>query len=118
MAIGGYERAFNTLTWSLYGLGPRVDLREELAPEAFQPQPTLAERAAAAGVPIHYLGPGFHAASGLSRAIGRGQPFHPPEALGAIQARARRRLSARCWGIGCGCGRARKRSRRGSSELT
>jgi hypothetical protein len=95
MALPGYERAFNTLTWSLYGLGPRVDLREALVPEAFQPHPTLAERAAAAGVPIHYLGPAFHEGSGLSRAIGRGQRFHAAESLEAIQAGALRRLSAR-----------------------
>jgi Type I phosphodiesterase / nucleotide pyrophosphatase len=95
MALPGFERAFNTLTWSLYGLGPRVDLREELAPEAFQPQPTLAERAAAAGLRIHYLGPGFHEASGLSRAIGRGQRYHPAESLEAIEAAALRRLDAR-----------------------
>jgi len=95
MALPGYERAFNTLTWSLYGLGPRVDLREALVPEAFQPHPTLAERAAAAGVPIHYLGPAFHEGSGLSRAIGRGQRFHPAESLAAIQAGALRRLTAR-----------------------
>jgi hypothetical protein len=95
MGLPGYDRAFNTLTWSLYGLGPRVDLREAVVPEAFQPQPTLAERAAAAGVPIHYLGPGFHAASGLSRAIGRGQRFHAADSLEAIEAEALRRLSAR-----------------------
>ena len=95
MALPGYERAFNTLTWSLYGLGPRVDLREALVPEAFQPYPTLAERGAAAGVPIHYLGPAFHEGSGLSRAIGRGQRFHPAESLEAIQAGALRRLTAR-----------------------
>jgi Type I phosphodiesterase / nucleotide pyrophosphatase len=41
MALPGYDRAFNTLTWSLYGLGPRVDLREQVVPEAFQPVPTL-----------------------------------------------------------------------------
>ncbi len=57
--LPGYDRAFNTLTGSLYGLGSQVDLREELAPEALQPQPTLPERAAAAGLPIHYLGPAF-----------------------------------------------------------
>jgi hypothetical protein len=85
MALPGYDRAFNTLTWSLYGLGPRVDLREEVVPEAFQPQSTLPEHAAAAGVPIHYLGPAFHKSSGLSRAIGRGQRFHPAESLEAIQ---------------------------------
>jgi hypothetical protein len=95
MALPGYDRAFNTLTWSLYGLGPRVDLREEVVPEAFQPQPTLPERAAAAGVPIHYLGPAFHQGSGLSRAIGRGQRFHPAESLETIQATALRRLDAR-----------------------
>jgi len=94
MALPGYDRAFNTLTWSVYGLGPRVDLREELVPEAFQPQPTLPERAAAAGVPIHYLGPAFHKASGLSRAIGRGQRFHPAESLEAIQEVALRWLDA------------------------
>ena len=95
MALPGYDRAINTLTWSLYGLGPRVDLREEVVPEAFQPVPTLAERAAAAGVPIHYLGPAFHRGSGLSRAIGRGQRFHTAESLGAIREAARPWLTAR-----------------------
>ena len=95
MALPGYDRAFNTLTWSLYGLGPRVDLREEVVPEAFQPVPTLPERAAAAGVPIQYLGPAFHQASGLSRAISRGQRFHTAVSLEAIQQAALRRLDAR-----------------------
>jgi Type I phosphodiesterase / nucleotide pyrophosphatase len=92
MALPGYDRAFNTLTWSLYGLGPRVDLREEVVPEAFQPVPTLPERAAAAGVPVHYLGPAFHRGSGLSRAISRGQRFHAAESLEAIQEAALRLL--------------------------
>lgn len=95
MALPGYDRAFNALTWSLYGIGPRVDLREEVVPEAFQPQPTLPERAAAAGVPIHYIGPAFHKSSGLSRAIGRGQRFHAAESLEAVQQAALRRLEAR-----------------------
>lgn len=94
MALPGYDRAFNTLTWSLYGLGPRVDLREDVVPETFQPAPTVPERAAAAGVPIHYLGPAFHKGSGLSRAIGRGQRFHTAESLEAIQEAALRRLDA------------------------
>src|SRR5207249_12188499 len=55
MALPGYDRAFNALTWSLYGLGPRVDLVGELVPESFQPLPILAERAAAAGLRIHHL---------------------------------------------------------------
>src|ERR1700730_553565 len=95
MALPGYDRAFNTLTWSLYGLGPRVDLREEVVPEAFQPVPTLPARAAAAGVPIHYLGPAFHQASGFSRAISRGQRFHTAVSLEAIQQAALRRLAPR-----------------------
>ncbi len=95
MALPGYDRAINTLTWSLYGLGPRVDLREEVVPEAFQPVPTLAERATTAGVPIHYLGPAFHRGSGLSRAIGRGQRFHTAESLEAIREAALRWLTAR-----------------------
>jgi hypothetical protein len=94
MALPGYDRAFNTLTWSLYGLGPRVGLLEEVVPEAFQPLPTLPERAAAAGVLIHYLGPAFHQGSGLTRAVGRGQRFHPAESLEAIRDQALKRLDA------------------------
>ena len=94
MAIPGHARAFNTLTWSLYGLGPRVDLREVVVPEAFQPEPTLPERAAAAGVAMHYLGPAFHRGSGLTRAVGRGQRFHAAESLEAMRDGALRQLEA------------------------
>jgi len=94
MALPGYDRAFNTLTWSWYGLGPRVDLREALAPEAFQPLATLPERAGAAGVPIQYLGPGFHQGSGLTRAVWRGERFAAAESLEAVREVALRRLQA------------------------
>ena len=94
MVLPGYDRAFNTLTWSLYGLGPRVDLIQELEPETMQPIGTLAERAAAAGVPIHHLGPAFHDGSGLTRAIGRGERFHPADSLEAITEVALRLLAA------------------------
>ncbi len=94
MALPGYDRAFNTLTWSLYGVGPRVDLVSEVVPEAFQPIPTLAERAAAAGVRIHHLGPAFHEWSGLTRAIGRGERFHPADSLEAVGEGALRLLNA------------------------
>src|ERR1700730_3994178 len=94
MALPGYDRAFNTLTWSLYGLGPRVDLREEVVPEAFQPVPTLAERSAAAGLRIHHLGPAFHQWSGLTRAIGRGERFHPADSLEAVAEGTLRLLNA------------------------
>jgi hypothetical protein len=94
MALPGYERAFNTLTWSLYGIGPRVDLVDELVPEAFQPVPTVAERAAAAGLRIDHLGPAFHEWSGLTRAIGRGERFHPADSLEAVTDGALRLLNA------------------------
>jgi predicted AlkP superfamily pyrophosphatase or phosphodiesterase len=94
MALPGSGRAFNTLTWSLYGIGPRVDLLDELVPETFQPAPTLAERAAPAGLRIHHLGPAFHEGSGLTRAIGRGELFHPADSLDAIGEGALRLLNA------------------------
>ena len=94
MALPGYGRAFNTLTWALYGIGPRVDLLDELVPETFQPLATLAQRAAAAGVPIHHLGPAFHEWSGLTRAIGRGERFHPANSLEAVAEGTLRLLNA------------------------
>src|SRR2546430_6816180 len=94
MALPGYDRAFNALTWSLYGLGPRVELLDEIEPETMQPLKTLAERAAAAGLPIHHLGPAFHAGSGLTRAIGRGERFHAADSLEAITEMAIRLLGA------------------------
>lgn len=94
MALPGYERAFNALTWSLYGLGPRVDLVTEVVPEAFQPVPTLAERSAATGLRIHHLGPAFHEWSGLTRAIGRGERFHAANSLAAVAEGTLRLLGA------------------------
>ena len=94
MPLPGYGRAFNTLTWALYGIGPRVDLLGELVPETFQPLATLAQRAAADGVPIHHLGPAFHEWSGLTRAIGRGERFHPANSLEAVAEGALRLLNA------------------------
>ena len=94
MALPGYERAFNTLTWSLYGVGPRVDLVNEVVPEAFQPIPTLAERAATTGLRTHHLGPAFHERSGLTRAIGRGERFHAADSLEAVSDGAVRLLNA------------------------
>jgi type I phosphodiesterase/nucleotide pyrophosphatase len=94
MALPAFDRAFNTLTWSLYGLGPRVDLIDRVVPEAFQPRPTLAERAAAAGLPIDYAGPAVHDGSGLTRAVGRGQRFAAAESLEAVAEEALARLRA------------------------
>lgn len=93
MPISGFDRALNALTWSLYGLGPRTELLDALPPEEFQPLPTLAERAAATGLAIHHLGPGFHEYSGLTRAIGRGERFHAADSLEALSQSALRLLS-------------------------
>lgn len=35
MAVPGFDRAMNALTWSLYGLGPRTKLLSDLPPEQF-----------------------------------------------------------------------------------
>ena len=91
MALPDYDRAFNALTWSLYGVGPRTDLRDQLPPEAFQPLPTLAD-AAAERMTIHHLGPAFHGGSGLTRAIGRGERFHPADSLESLIETAARLL--------------------------
>lgn len=71
-AVPGHDRAMNSLLWELYGMGPSVDLREELVPEVFQPMPTVLERAAATGFEITLVGPAAHVGSGLTRAILRG----------------------------------------------
>ena len=94
LALPGYGRAFNVLTWSLYGVGPRSDMLDELVPEQFQPGPTLADQAAASGLRIHHLGPAFHEGSGLTRAIGRGERFHPANSLEAVSETALQLLRA------------------------
>ena len=93
LALPGYQRAFNVLTWSLYGLGPRTELIDQLVPERFQPLPTLAELAAAAGLHMHHLGPAFHEGSGLTRAILRGERFTAADSLEALTTLAVRLLT-------------------------
>lgn len=84
MALPGYDRALNALTWSLYGVGARTDLRDAIVPETFQAAPTLGERALSMGLLVHHLGPAFHEGSGLTRAIARGTRFHPADSLEAL----------------------------------
>jgi hypothetical protein len=65
----------NTLLWELYGIGPHVELQEELVPEQFQPHTTVFERAEAAGMTVSTVGPPAHEGSPLTRAIFRGGLF-------------------------------------------
>jgi hypothetical protein len=83
-AIPGYERPLNSLLWQLYGIGPSVDLSEELVPERFQPHPTLLERSEAAGLPVTVIGPPDHARSPLTRAILRGGRYEGAHTLGEL----------------------------------
>ncbi|MGN6245768.1 MAG: alkaline phosphatase family protein [Motilibacteraceae bacterium] len=68
---GAPGRVVNGLTWD-----PDVD------PLAFQPVPTVLERAAAAGVRAVHVGPGRFAGSGLTRAAWRGARFVPAATVG------------------------------------
>jgi hypothetical protein len=83
-AIPGYERPLNSLLWELYGIGPKVDLREEIVPEQFQPLPTLLERSEAAGLPVTVIGPPEHARSPLTRAILRGGRYEGAHTMGEL----------------------------------
>lgn len=63
-------RVFNELTWKD---GPN--------PQAWQPNPTVFERADAAGLRPAMIGPGYFDGSGLTNAALRGATFYPAEGL-------------------------------------
>jgi hypothetical protein len=71
-ALPGYDRPLNALQWEPYGIGADRAPTDDLRPERIQPEPTVIERAAAAGVEMTLVGPAAHARSGLTRAILRG----------------------------------------------
>jgi hypothetical protein len=80
-AVSGFDRPMNALQWELAGHGEPGRLLERLPPEEFQPNPTVMERAAAAGHPLTLMGPRGHEASGLSRAILRGARYVGADSL-------------------------------------
>jgi len=82
LALQGYERPMNLLRWTVSG----ADLRTEVVPEEFQPEPTLYERAASHGLRAAALGDGEHARSGLTRATLRGTDFLPVYSPGDVAA--------------------------------
>lgn len=70
--VPGEDRLFNELSWED---GPD--------PRTWQTQPTVFERAAADGVAVTSIGPGFFDGSGLTRAALRGGRFRAADTLSA-----------------------------------
>jgi hypothetical protein len=75
VAIPGTERLLNGLHWP-----------EDIDPVAWQPQPTIYERAAAAGIDAVHVAPRAFANSGLTRATLRGADYRAANYLGALAA--------------------------------
>lgn len=65
--------AVNWLAWR--PVGQHRDLRERLVPEELQPQPTVFERAADAGISVTMAAPAHFDGSGLTRAVLRGARY-------------------------------------------
>jgi hypothetical protein len=77
VAVPGEGRLLNGLRWP-----------KDIDPVAWQPQPTIFERAAAAGVTPVHVSPGAFKNSGLTRAALRGADYRPADSLGALAALA------------------------------
>jgi hypothetical protein len=75
VAVPGEERLLNGLRWP-----------DDIDPVAWQPRPTIFERAAAAGVTPVHVSPGAFRKSGLTRATLRGAEYRPADSLGALAA--------------------------------
>jgi Type I phosphodiesterase / nucleotide pyrophosphatase len=77
VAVPGTGRLLNALHWP-----------KDIDPLAWQPKPTLFERAAAAGVAAVHVAPAAFADSGLTRAALRGAEYRPANSLGVLAAEA------------------------------
>jgi hypothetical protein len=75
VAIPGEHRLLNGLRWP-----------HDVDPVAWQPKPTLYERAAAAGVPAVHVARRAFDGTGLTRAVMRGADYRPADTLGALAA--------------------------------
>ena len=84
VAVPGEDRLLNGLRWP-----------DDVDPAAWQPRPTIFERAAAAGVTPVHVSRGAFRNSGLTRAALRGAEYRPADSLGALAALSRRTRSAR-----------------------
>jgi hypothetical protein len=94
LALPGQQQAMNLLRWAASGPGPATDLRDRVAPERFQPEPTAFERAAADRVSVNLVGPREHAKSGLTRAVLRGGRYESVHSLGELAAMTLRHLAS------------------------
>ncbi|HEY3954444.1 MAG TPA: nucleotide pyrophosphatase/phosphodiesterase family protein [Streptosporangiaceae bacterium] len=83
VAVPGTGRLLNGLRWD-----SRVD------PTAWQPGPTIYERAAAAGLAAVWVGPGAFRKSGLTLAAMRGASYRRADTLGALVDQAGHALRA------------------------
>jgi Type I phosphodiesterase / nucleotide pyrophosphatase len=77
VAVPGEDRLLNGLRWP-----------GDIDPAAWQPRPTIFERAAAAGVSPVHVSPGAFRKSGLTMAALRGAEYRPADSLGALAALA------------------------------
>jgi hypothetical protein len=77
VAIPGEDRLLNGLRWP-----------KDVDPLAWQPKPTVFERAAAAGVNAVHVAARAFEGSGLTRAVLRGADYRPARSLGALAAAA------------------------------
>jgi Type I phosphodiesterase / nucleotide pyrophosphatase len=75
VAIGGTGRLLNGLHWP-----------DDIDPAAWQPQPTIFERALAAGITPVHIAPAAYAKSGLTRAALRGAEYRAADSLGTLAA--------------------------------
>lgn len=82
--------AVNWLAWR--PVGRSEDLREQLVPEVVQPEPTVFERAAEAGVTVSCVLPRDFGGSGLTRAVLRGGRFEGTFTSGDVVASAAQAL--------------------------
>ena len=73
MAIPGAGRILNALRWPA-----------DVDPVAWQPKPTVYERAVAAGIAASYVADRAFAKSGLTRASARGADYRPAGSFGAL----------------------------------
>ena len=83
VAVPGEERLLNGLRWP-----------DDIDPVAWQPRPTIFERAAEAGVTSVHVAPRAFRKSGLTRATLRGAEYRPADSLGALAALAADALGA------------------------